>query len=132
MPKCVLSLSCVTGYYSRVVGRNHARLNAYRIMWLFVFFDLPSTTKKDRKNYTQFRKRLQKDGFTMMQYSVYTRHCASHESAQVHVKRVNSLLPPKGQVSILQITDKQYGNIINFWGRQSDPLPEPPAQLELF
>ncbi len=101
-------------------------------MWLFVFFDLPTEKKIDRKNYTRFRKSLQKDGFTMMQYSVYTRHCASSESAQVHRKRVKSTLPPRGQVSILQITDKQYGNIANYWGIRSDPLPKPPSQLELF
>lgn len=101
-------------------------------MWLFVFFDLPTEKKIDRKNYAQFRKRLKKDGFTMMQFSVYTRHCASYESAQVHIKRVKSILPPKGQVSILQITDKQYGHIVNFWGTKTEPLPEPPKQLELF
>lgn len=115
-----------------MTGLRHIRLNAYRIMWLFVFFDLPTQKKTDRKNYTRFRKSLQKDGFTMMQYSVYTRHCASSESAQVHVKRVKSNLPPKGHVSILQITDKQYGNITNFWGVKTNPLPETPKQLELF
>ena len=69
-------------------------LNAYRIMWLFVFFDLPTETKKDRKNAAKFRINLLKDGFTMMQFSVYDRHCASSESADVHEKRINNLLPP--------------------------------------
>jgi len=110
----------------------HTRLNAYHIMWLFVFFDLPTEKKTDRKNYARFRKGIQKDGFAMMQYSVYTRHCASKESANVHIKRVKSILPPKGQISILQITDKQYGNIINCWGIKSKPLPLAPNQLELF
>ena len=110
----------------------HVRLNAYRIMWLFVFFDLPTEKKTDRKNYAQFRQSLQKDGFTMMQYSVYVRHCASFESGEVHIKRVKKMLPPKGQVSILQITDKQYGNMINYWGIKATPLPPTPTQLELF
>src|SRR5690554_7679418 len=57
-------------------------LNGYRIMWLFVFFDLPTDTKKNRRNAGLFRKNLIKDGFTMMQYSVYMRHCASSESAE--------------------------------------------------
>lgn len=48
-------------------------LNGYRIMWLFVFFDLPTETKKDRKNASGFRNQLLKDGFSMMQYSVYIR-----------------------------------------------------------
>ena len=46
-------------------------LNGYRIMWLFVFFDLPTETKKDRRNSSGFRNSLLKDGFSMMKYSVY-------------------------------------------------------------
>lgn len=110
----------------------HTRLNAYHIMWLFVFFDLPVTTKKERKDAARFRKEIMKDGFSMMQFSVYSRHCASKESAEVHVRRVKSLIPEKGQVSILQVTDKQYGAIVNFWGKKTSPLPEGPHQLELF
>ena len=56
---------------------SEVRLNAYRIMWLFVFFDLPTTTKTERRHAAQFRKALEKDGFSMMQYSVYVRHCSS-------------------------------------------------------
>jgi CRISPR-associated protein Cas2 len=107
-------------------------LNGYRIMWLFVFFDLPTETAKDRKNAAGFRKNLLKDGFDMMQYSVYMRHCASGESADVHERRINMLLPPLGKISILRITDKQFGNIMNFWGRAEVPKPPPPMQLELF
>lgn len=101
-------------------------------MWLFVFFDLPTETKKDRGNATRFRTNLLKDGFTMMQYSVYVRHCASSESADVHEKRIHRLLPPLGKVSVLRITDKQYGNIMNFWGRAEVPKAPTPTQLELF
>jgi CRISPR-associated protein Cas2 len=108
------------------------RLNAYHIMWLFVFFDLPVVNKKERKAAARFRKDIMKDGFSMMQFSVYIRHCASKESASVHVRRVKKFIPEKGQVSILQVTDKQYGNIINYWGNKSTPLPEGPKQLELF
>ena len=108
------------------------RLNAYRIMWLFVFFDLPTNTKKERRTAAQFRKKLLKDGFSMMQYSVYVRHCASRESAQVHIKRVKVNLPAAGQVSIVQITDKQYGQILNYWGKSAQPMEKPPNQLELF
>lgn len=107
-------------------------LNAYRIMWLFVFFDLPTNTKKDRRNAQLFRNNLLKDGFTMMQFSVYMRHCASSESADVHEIRIQKLLPPYGKVSILRITDKQFGNIMNFWGKAELPKEPPPMQLELF
>jgi CRISPR-associated protein Cas2 len=107
-------------------------LNAYRIMWIFVFFDLPTETKKDRKQAAYFRKCLLKDGFAMMQYSVYLRHCASSESADVHEKRINTNLPKSGKVSVLRITDKQYGNIMNFWGKEKQQNEPSPTQLELF
>jgi len=101
-------------------------------MWLFVLFDLPTNTKKERKEAARFRKDLLRDGFTMMQYSVYTRHCASRESAEVHSNRIKSLLPDAGKVSIAQITDKQYGNIINYWGIKAEPPVNQPQQLEMF
>jgi CRISPR-associated protein Cas2 len=101
-------------------------------MWLFVFFDLPTNTKKERREAQQFRKKLIKDGFTMMQYSVYSRHCASFESSEVHIKRVKKMIPDAGQVSILKITDKQYGDIVNYWGVVTKPLAPTPQQLELF
>jgi len=101
-------------------------------MWVFVLFDLPTETKKDRKNYTQFRKSLEKDGFTMFQYSIYTRHCSSRENADVHIKRTKGNLPPHGHVCILQLTDKQFGMIELFIGRKEREKPPTPQQLELF
>ena len=66
------------------------RFSEYRVMWILVLFDLPTETKKDKKAYTDFHKNLQKDGFTMFQFSIYVRHCASSENAAVHIKRVKS------------------------------------------
>ncbi len=110
----------------------HIRLNAYHIMWLFVFFDLPVTTKKERKLASAFRKDLLKEGFCMMQWSVYTRHCPSSESADVHEKRIRALVPDKGQVTIMRVTDKQYGNMVNLWGGSRTKNEKAPQQLELF
>lgn len=101
-------------------------------MWLFVFFDLPTETKKNKKDAANFKKELEKDGFTMMQYSVYIRHCPSKENTDVHVKRVKTMIPSEGRVSIMAITDKQYGDIINFSGKIITSLPNAPRQLELF
>ena len=110
----------------------HTRFNAYHIMWLFVFFDLPTNLKKERKAASRFRKELLQDGFTMMQFSVYIRHCASKESAIMHTKRIQSVIPEKGQVSILAVTDKQYSQIMNYWGKAEKMMPAGPKQLELF
>jgi len=110
----------------------YERLNAYRIMWILVHFDLPTETKKDRKNYTQFRKKIMADGFSMFQFSMYIRHCSSNENTEVHIKRVKSILPPKGHVGILTITDKQFGMMEIFRGHQIVEGPETSQQLELF
>ena len=109
-----------------------SRFSQYRIMWVMVFFDLPTETKKERKEYTIFRDKLIKDGFTMFQFSIYLRHCASRENAEVHIKRVKSFLPPNGHVGILCITDKQFGNMELFCNKKKDKLQTPYQQLELF
>lgn len=97
----------------------YSRLSEYRIMWVLVFFDLPTATKTDRRHYAQFRKCLQQDGFTMFQMSIYVRYCASMENAEMHEKRVQRFLPEYGQVAIMCITDKQFANIKLFM----DPTP---------
>ena len=107
-------------------------LNAYRIMWLFVFFDLPVVEKQDQKRAQRFRTNLIKDGFTMLQYSVYIRHCASHENMEVHRAHVTALVPPKGKVSVLAITDKQFADTTTYYGGNEKPPPPTPAQLEMF
>lgn len=108
-------------------------LNAYRIMWILVFFDLPTETIKDKKSYVRFRKELLKDGFTMFQFSIYVRHCASKENKNVHVKRIKSMLPEKGHVGILSITDKQFGMMEIFYGKDKKESGFIEShQLELF
>lgn len=108
------------------------RLNAYRIMWTLVMYDLPTETKKERKAAAQFRKKLMQDGFSMFQFSMYVRHSASSENADVHKRRVQRNLPDNGIVGILQITDKQFGQMEIFYGKKPKPLPDVPQQLELF
>lgn len=108
------------------------RFNQYRIMWLFVFFDLPTSSKKEVKAANQFRKSLLKDGFTMFQFSIYLRHCPSRENAAVHERRVKRALPKYGKVGILKVTDKQFGMMDIFHGTKEIKLPQPVQQLELF
>lgn len=108
------------------------RFSEYRIMWVLVFFDLPTDTKKERKAAADFRKRLISDGFVMFQFSIYMRHCPSAENAAVHVKRVKSILPSLGQVGILTITDKQFGAMELFTENKVRKPPIEYIQLELF
>lgn len=109
-----------------------SRFSQYRVMWILVFFDLPTDTKKERKAAAKFRKDLMGDGFTMFQFSIYIRHCASRENMEVHMKRVRALLPEYGKVGILGITDKQFAEIQLFYGQKEIAPSTPGQQLELF
>ena len=80
-------------------------------MWVLVFFDLPTETATDRKRATKFRKNLLDDGFTMFQFSIYMRFCASRENAEVHTK---------------------FGMMQLFYGQKPAELEAPSQQLELF
>jgi CRISPR-associated protein Cas2 len=107
-------------------------LNAYRIMWVMVFFDLPTETKKERKAASKFRKDMIKDGFNMFQFSIYLRHCPSRDNAEVHIKRIKRMLPEKGHVGILCVTDKQFGQMEVFIGKKESQKQQESQQLELF
>ena len=107
-------------------------INGYKLMWLYVMFDLPVETKVQRKRTAQFRKNLLKDGFGMHQFSVYIRHCASYSAADVHIERVRRIVPDEGSVSILKVTDKQFESTIHLVGKKAKLPPPTPLQLELF
>jgi len=111
---------------------NTERLNAYRIMWVIVLFDLPTETASERKIASKFRKNIMADGFTMMQFSIYLRHCPSRENAAVHIKRVRKGLPDKGQVIIMSITDKQFGDMEVYYGKKESAPQVASQQLQMF
>lgn len=110
----------------------YERLNAYRIMWILVMFDLPTETKAERKVYAQFRKKILADGFQMFQFSTYIRHCSSKENTDVHIQRIKKILPAKGHIGILNITDKQFGQMEIFRGKEEAPKQPTVQQLEFF
>jgi len=101
-------------------------------MWLFAMFDLPVTTKEARRQYTRFRKALLREGFAMLQYSVYARHCPSEEAADTFRNHVRAVLPPKGQVRLMAVTDRQFGRMQVFFGKKRERVKDPPVQLMLF
>ena len=107
-------------------------LSGYRLMWMMVLFDLPVLSKRERRDATRFRKFLLDQGFDMCQLSVYMRFCAGKEQAQTFTKRVQSALPPSGNVQIVYFTDKQYENIVSFDGPRRRPANKNPDQLTLF
>ncbi len=106
-------------------------ISAYQAMWIIVMFDLPTQTKKQRSDYTQFRNYLLDAGFMQSQYSVYLKNAPSREVMNNYIAKLKQNLPPAGYVNIIPITDKQYKEIYSFRGEKQEKMPEK-DQLSLF
>jgi CRISPR-associated protein Cas2 len=87
-------------------------------MRLLVFFDLPTTTKADKRAYTLFRRFLLQDGYDMIQFSVYGRVVNGSDDSETHLKRLQANLPSAGSVRCLQISEKQFAGIKMLVGLQ--------------
>jgi CRISPR-associated protein Cas2 len=107
-------------------------LSEFRAVWLFAMFDLPVDSKEKRRAYTRFRKELLRNGFTMLQYSVYCRYCPSEDASVVYKKHVKRVLPDEGQVRLALLTDRQFGKMEVFFGKNREPVEDPPSQMMLF
>lgn len=84
-----------------------------RFMRILLFFDLPVTTAKGRREYKRFVKFLTSDGFIRIQYSVYCKLCINSDSAYTESKHVMSESPVDGDVRFIVITETQYQGIVN-------------------
>lgn len=94
------------------------QLSGYRLMWIFVMFDLPVTTREQSRAATRFREFLLDEGFEKSQFSVYARFCNGKEQFEAYMRRIETNLPAKGDVHILSFTDRQYENIVRFSGQR--------------
>ena len=83
----------------------------YRFVRILVFFDLPVETSENRRNYRSFRKHLIKNGFMMLQESVYCRMALNPNNAASIISSVKSKTPSEGLVMILTVTEKQFSKM---------------------
>lgn len=88
-------------------------------MRLLLFFDLPVETKQDRHVYAVFRKYLIKQGYAMVQYSVYSKIFNNQEAVDNHVKNLRKNVPKDGSVRAMVVTEKQYAKILILVGSKT-------------
>lgn len=91
-------------------------------MRVIVFFDLPVKTKKDRREYSRFRKYLVKNGFVMMQESVYSKLALNQKAANSVCENVRKFKPPSGIVQMLTVTEKQFSKMEMVVGTSSGSI----------
>lgn len=91
----------------------------YNFMRLILFFDLPMVEKSDIRVYARFRKWLLKNGYIMMQYSIYSKVFANRDATVNHIIQLKRNVPPKGQIRVMMVTEKQYASIEIIVGKVS-------------
>ena len=101
-------------------------------MRMMVFFDLPVKTKIQRRAATRFRSFLLKDGYFMMQYSVYCRVCNGIDAVEQHKKRLEENKPDNGCVRLLVLTEKQFERMDIIIGNYVKYEEEKPSELTVF
>ena len=84
-----------------------------RFLRVLLFFDLPTETNKDKKEYRKFVKFLTKEGYIRIQFSLYSKLCINSDSANTAIKKARSSSPENGDIRILTLTENQYQKIIN-------------------
>ena len=86
-------------------------MSSFRFMRMLVFFDLPVETLEDKRNYRKFRKALIKNGFIMMQESVYCKLLTTPSVENSVKNMIHKNKPEKGIVQALLVTEKQFSKM---------------------
>ena len=89
-----------------------------KFMRMVVFFDLPVTEAEERKAAARFRNFLLKDGYYMVQFSVYSRVCNGNDAVEKHTKRLKASLPKNGSIRLL-VTSCNYREAVSEYGSAS-------------
>jgi CRISPR-associated protein Cas2 len=93
----------------------------YQIGWLFVAYKFPHDTSAAKAAASRFLRRMRQEGYTpwMPRGKVLIRFCGRSPKPQIAL--IKSLLPPDGEVRVVQITEKQFARMVNLWGKMRVP-----------
>ncbi len=91
-------------------------------MRVMIFFDLPTKTEKDIRNYTKFRKILIESGFVMMQFSIYTKIVLNKSGLKSIENKISEITPKKGLVQMMVVTEKQFSSMKNIVGTNNNEV----------
>ena len=95
---------------------------SYRFMRIVLFFDLPTDTARNRRDYTRFRKMIMREGFIMMQESVYCKLAINPGAAEAALEKVRKNKPPEGLIQALTVTEKQYSRMEYIMGKHEGDI----------
>ena len=102
---------------------------SYRFMRIVLFFDLPTLTEKNRKEYTRFRKFLIKSGFMMLQESVYVKLALNSTTMNTLINNLEKNKPDEGLIQLLLVTEKQYSKLYMLLGENRNEVLDTTERL---
>lgn len=94
-------------------------INYYKQMRLILIYDLPTVEEEERKIYQKFNKDIKKMGFSMLQFSVYTKVLQNDTSYSQNIIRLNRIIPKKGSIIIFKVTEKQFQDMLYLTGTKN-------------
>ncbi|MCI5924923.1 MAG: CRISPR-associated endonuclease Cas2 [Oscillospiraceae bacterium] len=98
-------------------------------MRVLVFFDLPTETAENKREYRKFRKLLIKNGFLMMQESVYCRMLLTPGAGTAVLNMIRKNRPADGIVQVMTVTEKQFAGMEYITGEQHSEIIENDERL---
>lgn len=101
-------------------------------MRVLIMFDLPTETAEERKAYRDFRKAIMKNGFFMMQESVYCKMVLNESAKNNTVLAIRKVRPAKGLVQILSVTEKQFQKMEFLVGNAKSEVIDSDERLVIF
>lgn len=84
--------------------------------YLIVLFDLPVKTKEERKRYSRFRRNLLKNGYLMLQKSIYYKYIRELRALDIEKNKIHKYCPMEGNIKIIRLTKKQFESIASILG----------------
>lgn len=93
-------------------------MSDYRNMRILLLFDLPSVESYEKREYLQFRKHLLKNGYSMIQFSVYVKCINTQLKVDNELKKLYQFIPTNGNIRMLTVTEKQYQNMVMILGKK--------------
>lgn len=94
-------------------------INFYKQMRLILIYDLPVMEAQDRIIYHKFHNNIIRLGFYMLQYSVYSKVIQNDTSMKQYMIKLEKIMPDKGNVIMMKITEKQYQDMIYLRGEKN-------------
>jgi len=84
---------------------------------VFLCYDLPVETTKQKSDYRHFTKFIKSIGFIMIQNSIGIKYIRNHDSFRKEVAALRTKCPKEGEIYLWNISFNKYRSVVVLQGR---------------